>query len=342
MLSGLGLGDQDMCSHRRIDLGVGRWLAMGTFRCLSCSDGTGAEQQQNRGLIRLPGAFRTGRVAASASVHTISMASEGTTGTLVIGKWHRVLRWAVDELADKLAPEQLRKLNIRAGEHLAAILTTAFLGTAPTATDVTGGVDLWFDLPEPRKSHAVDIIPAHLTSAAFEVKSLPGPYRKFNARIDRDQACGIDPAGRSLQSLVRAAKDVVHDALPQLQYAQDQLHRKAGGDGISKNAFLVIHPFDGMAAEPYSKDVLGPYLDPLQSVSDLDTVWVLWPPHHLTMWSRERQEWINLMFELMNPDERPGELPALQDAEQYFFTRTGHTGSSPYLFMISEEEAESS
>jgi hypothetical protein len=61
----------------------------------------------------------------------MSMASGDAAGRLTIGKWHRTLRWAVDELVDKLAPEQLRKLNIRAGEHLAAILTTAFLGTAP-------------------------------------------------------------------------------------------------------------------------------------------------------------------------------------------------------------------
>ena len=270
------------------------------------------------------------------------MVSEDGAGRLVIGKWHRTLRWAVDELADKLAPEQLRKLNIRAGEHLAAILTTAFLGTAPADIDTTGGVDLWFDLPEPRESRAVDIVPAHLTNAAFEVKSLPGAFRKFDGRIDRDKARGIDPIGRSLDNLVRAAKDVVHDALPLLLDAQDQLHRKTSGDGISMNAFLVVHPFDGMAAEPYRDLVIGPYLDPLQDAGDLDNVWVLWNPHHLTMWSRERHEWINLLFEMMNPDEEPGQLPVLQDAEQYLFTRTGYTGSSPYLFMVSYGEAESS
>jgi len=58
------------------------------------------------------------------------------------------------------------------------------------------------------------------------------------------------------------------------------------------------------------------------------------------MWSRERCEWINLMFESMNPDEKPGEVPALQAAEMYFFTRTGHTGGSPYLFTTSYEETD--
>jgi hypothetical protein len=58
------------------------------------------------------------------------------------------------------------------------------------------------------------------------------------------------------------------------------------------------------------------------------------------MWSRERHEWINLMFDMTNPDEKPGRLPILQDAEQYFFTCTGYTGRSPYLFTTSYEEAD--
>jgi hypothetical protein len=46
------------------------------------------------------------------------------------------------------------------------------------------------------------------------------------------------------------------------------------------------------------------------------------------------------VFGLMNPDEKPGDLPVLQDAEQHFFTRTGYTGRSPYLFTASFEEAD--
>jgi hypothetical protein len=135
-----------------------------------------------------PGRWRLGLALVEASAHTVSMVYEDVSGGLVIGKWHRTLRWAVDELVDKLRPERLRKLNIRAGEHLAAILTTAFLGTAPADVDATGGVDLWFDLPDPRESCTVDIVPAHMTNAAFEVKSLPGDFRKFDSRIDRDKA----------------------------------------------------------------------------------------------------------------------------------------------------------
>lgn len=106
--------------------------------------------------------------------HTMSMSSDDSAGKLVIGIWNRTLWWAIDELTDKLAPEQLRKLDVRADEHLAVILTTAFLRTAPAEVDIRGGVDLWFDFSDAREPRKVDILPARATSAAFEVKSLPG------------------------------------------------------------------------------------------------------------------------------------------------------------------------
>jgi hypothetical protein len=267
------------------------------------------------------------------------MAIEDAAGRWTIGTWHRTLYWAVDELVKKLAPEQLRKLDVRAGEHLAAILTTTFLRTGPAAVDTTGGVDLWFDLSERCEPRSADILPAGAASAAFEVKSLPGGFRKFDGRIDQAKDRGVDATGRSLEAQVRAAKDVLRDARPWLLDARSQLRRKTGG-GTSMNAFLVIHPFDYVTAECFSDYVIGPYLDPLEDVGDLDTVWVLWHPDHLTMWSRERHEWINLVFGLMNPDEKPGDLPVLQDAEQYFFTAAGYTGRSPYLFTASFEEAD--
>ena len=66
------------------------------------------------------------------------------------------------------------------------------------------------------------------------------------------------------------------------------------------------------------------------------------------MWSRERREWMNLMFDGMNPDEvsarqqRPIALPFLQEAEQYFLTRSGHTDRSPYFFEVTLGEADDS
>jgi hypothetical protein len=120
----------------------------------------------------------------------------------------------------------------------------------------------------------------------------------------------------------------------------DQLGHKTSVD-TSRNAFLVIHPFDHVTAECLTEYVIGPYLDPLEDVGDLDTVWVLWAPDHLTVWSDDGHEWINLLFDVLNPDEaaersqKPSLLAILQEAEQYFFTRTGYTDGSPYLFKAS-------
>jgi hypothetical protein len=76
--------------------------------------------------------------------------------------------------------------------------------------------------------------------------------------------------------------------------------------------------------------LIGPHLDPLENVEDLGTVWVLWDPHHLTVWSSDQHEWINLLFDCVTPDEiaerswKPIPLATLQEAEQYFLKRTGY------------------
>ena len=70
------------------------------------------------------------------------MFTEDAAGRQTIGIWYRTAWWAIDELVAKLPPEQLRKLRVRAGEHLTAILTTTLLRTAPTEVDTEGGVDL--------------------------------------------------------------------------------------------------------------------------------------------------------------------------------------------------------
>jgi hypothetical protein len=293
--------------------------------------------------VRVPTGCRHGLVGASdhRGGHTGSMSSEESAGRLSVVIWYRTLWWAVDALAEKLPPEELGRLNVRSGEHLAAILTTAFLHTAPAEVDTTGGVDLRFDLSDARHRKAT-ILPAHALSAAFEVKSLPGEFREFDAGIDRDRARGVDTIGRGLDQGVRAANDVLHEAGPWIRRGWDQLRRKTSR-GTSMNVFLVIHPLDYVTAECLTEPVIGMYLDPLEDVGDLDTVWVLWAPDHLTVWSYARHEWINLLFDNMNPDEtdertrKPTPLATLQEAEQYFLTRTGHTGGSPYLFLASYE-----
>jgi hypothetical protein len=270
------------------------------------------------------------------------MPSEDSAGRLSVVIWHRTLRWAVDALAESLSPEELSALNVRSGEHLAAILTTAFLHTAPAQVDTAGGIDLCFDLSNGRHREAEILLPTHAVSAAFEVKSLPGEYRKFDATIDRDRARGVDTTGRGFEQMVRAANDVLHEAAPWVRRASEQLRRKAS-PGTSLNVFLVIHPFDHLATEIITDPVIGMHLDPLEDDGGLDTVWVLWAPDHLTVWSYARREWINLLFNTWNPDEtdermrRPIQIASLQQAERYVLTRTGYTGGSPYLFHVSHK-----
>jgi hypothetical protein len=268
----------------------------------------------------------------------------------------QTLRWATDQMVETLGPETLKKLKVRAGEHLAALLTATFLLTSPTSIDAEGGADLWFDLSR-RPSDGMEpepILPDGTALAAFEIKSMPGPFREFDGGIDRDQARGVDTIGRSLTTRVQAANDVLRETGPVLRRARDQLHRKTNAE-TSRNIFLVIHLFDYFIAE-CMQPVLGPLLDPLPAIEGVDTVWVLWPLEHLTVWSNEQRAWTDLVFNVGHPEffnvgdpdlvfnvgdpeaeTAPDEMDALQDAEDYFLARVGHAGGSPYLFRLSAD-----
>lgn len=259
------------------------------------------------------------------------------SGGVVIAIAPQTLRWATDQMLETIGSEPLRKLKVRAGEHLAALLATTFLLTPPTGIDTQGGADLWFDLSRRLADgmKRAPILPDGTTSAAFEIKSMPGPFREYDSGIDRDRARGIDTAGRSLRTRVRAASDVLREAGPVLRYARDQLHRKTGAE-TSRNIFLVMHLFDHLVAE-CTRPILGPLLDPLPHIEAVDTVWVLWPLEHLTVWSNKQRAWTDLLFNAGAPGEKRSsdEMDALQDAEDYYLTRLGHTGGSPYLFRLS-------
>ena len=264
------------------------------------------------------------------------MSNEDLSGGLVIAIAPQTVQWAADQMVEVLGRETLKKLKIRSGEHLAALLTATFLLAPPAGIDTEGGADLWFDLSrEPGDGmKRPPILPDGATSAAFEIKSMPGPYRKYDSGIDRDRARGIDTLGRELKTRVRSANDVLREAAPVLRSARDQLHLKAGA-GTSRNIFLVMHLFDHFPAE-CMRPVLGPLLDPLPDLEGIDTVWVLWPIEHLTVWSSEQRTWTDLLFNVGDPEaaRAPDEMDALQAAEDYFLAHIGHTGGSPYLFRI--------
>ena len=261
------------------------------------------------------------------------------SGGRVVATAPQTLRWATDQMVETLGPETLKKLKVRAGEHLAALLTATFLLTPPTGID-TGRQepDLWFDLSR-RPGDGMKpapILPDGAASAAFEIKSMSGPFREYDSSIDRDRARGIDATGRRHRAPVQAASDVLRETGPVLRRARDQLHQHTNAE-TSRNIFLVIHLFDYFVAECMQPSILGPLLDPLPDIEGVDTVWVLWPLEHLTVWSNEQRAWTDLLFNVGDPEAEtaPDEMDALQDAEDYFLARVGHTGGSPYLFRLS-------
>jgi hypothetical protein len=133
---------------------------------------------------------------------------------------------------------------------------------------------------------------------------------------------------------VTSANDVLRTAVPpMLQAAGNQLADKSPA-GHSKNVFLIAHPLEYPAVEVLQSPLIAPLLEPLSDVPDVDTVWMLWHPSHLVVWSTARQDWISLFFDVGDgapPPEYGHSLDLLQEVEQEFLAQVGWTGS-PYVY----------
>lgn len=259
--------------------------------------------------------------------------ADDLSGGHVIAISHRTVRWAVDQLLG-LGTSTLAHLKIRSGEHLAAILLTAFIGSAPRSVDTGGEVDLLFELGALDGRHE---LLGSLPLASFEVKSIAGPFREVDSRIDRMSDSGVDARGLGVSVKVERADEILIDARPLLRKAEARLSVKVG-DAVSKHAFLIVHPFDRFALEAVTHPIVAPLLEPLPDVTRLDTVWVLWVPDHLTMWSRNKSVWTEMFFRAATKDEvihgPHAELSVLQDAESEFLARVRPSYGSPYLFGL--------
>ncbi|MFL6162357.1 MAG: hypothetical protein ACJ74U_09015 [Jatrophihabitantaceae bacterium] len=234
------------------------------------------------------------------------------------------LMHAVGELAS-VGP-QVAKLKVSAGEHLAALLLTAVCGP-PIDMDTGGEVDLTFDRHAPGSRNWQF---GSLDRAAVEVKSFAGNFRKTVSQMH---------PGGSFKLTIRTVPDILIDAEPQLDRAIEALQRKAD-DKTSKNIFMIFHPFDAMPIEVIEEiAVIGHVLPRLSPGVDLDTLWVLWHPGILAMWSRDQQRWTDIMFDIdENPPQRtrsPGELDPLQQAESTYLAAINYEGGSPWLFKFS-------
>jgi hypothetical protein len=215
-------------------------------------------------------------------------------------------------------------MKIGSGEHLAAILLTAVVG-APETIDQDGGIDLTFR-KSPEQPRAWKF--GEHSWAAFEVKSLPGPFREVDRHIE---------VGEGFTVVVRSAADILQDATEKVADAIDQLTRKVGEDPTCcRCVFLLIHPFDGLAAAAFSGDLVIGHKLPVPSNSfDLDMLWVFWHSGQLAWWSRLDQCWTDLIF-AEDPDNRfDSDDDPVFSAEERFLAKAGYTGSSPWLFRLS-------
>ncbi|MEU4607626.1 hypothetical protein AB0F43_31965 [Kribbella sp. NPDC023972] len=247
------------------------------------------------------------------------------------------LLWAVGELCRSLTAEQLASLKVSAGEHLAAILTTTFLACAPVSIDSDGGTDLTFDFSRrpADHSHAVDLGPA--ASADFEIKSFPGGWRKYGALVDKALAAGRSTDDHQHVATFRHVNDVLREeGRSMIRRAKEQLDRKSK-PGRSKNVFLIANLVDQPIIE-FQSPILAYMLDPLDDIDGIDSVWVLWAPGHLVVWSAGSQTWTDLVYTADDPQDPSVDydenLDFLQQVEQRFLDETGCDGGSPYLFRL--------
>lgn len=234
---------------------------------------------------------------------------DGPQGTHVAAISYRTVWSAIADVVNALGVEDAVQLKIASGEHLAAVLATAFFGVPPTETDVDGGPDLVFDLTSARGLAATVTGRADAQFADFEVKSLPGPTRRYSAEIERALACVQEPRETEIVTAVTSAAGVVDAARGMISKAAEQLARKSSSQR-ARNVFLVSHPFDHMYAE-FTDTFVVHRLAPLTDLPDsVDAVWLLAFPVHLVVWTVAEQRWTSLYF---HHSELGEELPGAED-----------------------------
>jgi hypothetical protein len=255
----------------------------------------------------------------------------GQPGTDLVAVTAARFKSAADEVIASFGPDRLLKLNIRAGEHLAGMITTCFLESVPTEIDTDGGPDLVFDNYRPSKDWQREWLP--IGPAAFEVKSMGSNFRKLDSQIDRTISRGGDPTGMGVYAIVNHSDNVLKQARPLILRARKQLLRKTSR-AYSRNVFLIVDPIDHITVELFSA-VTGPYLKPLRDFPDLDTVWVHWPTEKITVWSKKANRWFNGVVGSRFPlREGVDRFISIQDVERYFLEQIGYPGQPPFVVNL--------
>ncbi|WP_433792703.1 hypothetical protein [Actinoplanes sp. CA-252034] len=272
------------------------------------------------------------------------MSDDSSIGTHVVAISARQLGVAVDQLRS-IDSDRLLKLRVKSGEHLAAILLTAFLGAPPVEMDEDGGMDFVFQLDLNDDMRRVF---SGRPRVAFEAKSLVGDFRRKFSQMEEIDRSGGSSIGMGTSVVVQYARDIIEAGLPQLRRCVDQFDRKSVGADCSRNSFLIVHPFESFALETITSTFMAPHMPEIPPDINLDTVWVLWVPDHLTMWSRQERQWSELIFTAFDPDDplkdayRDHELSALQIASSELLSAIGVTRPDPYNFVVRADIPEES
>jgi hypothetical protein len=249
-------------------------------------------------------------------------ADRGTPALLVVGS---VLLTAAEMLAGEQAAREC--LKVSSGEHLAAIFLSGLFGRIPSGFDDTGGPDLVFDAC-PGKPWFPFTGPAF-----FEVKSLPGAYRRTLSTLARKERVE-QQAGTPFSLRLWTAAEVMTDARPTILRAERSLVDKTP-PRCSRNVFLITHPFDHFALDVAQAPTVSHLMPSELSYDALDTVWVFWPPGKLVMWSSATRIWTDILFathggEIPYPDDT---LSFIQNIELTYMATAG-IEASPYVFNL--------
>jgi hypothetical protein len=244
--------------------------------------------------------------------------ADWTPGLLVVGQ---VLLNAAEALAEDEAAR--RCLKVRSGEHLAAIFLSGILGRTPSAFDNDGEPDLIFD------AHDNSWFP-YPGPVAFEIKSLPGDFRRSLSIMMRNGPPYSESAV-PVRLRLWTADEVMAEAQPVIERAEHSLVRKTP-PGYSRNIFLITHPFDHFVPEMVVPRAVSSLMPGNVNSGTLDSIWVYWPPEKLVMWSREAQTWTDILFATDSelPDD---DLSFIQNVELTYLAAAGLT-DSPYIFKI--------
>lgn len=232
-------------------------------------------------------------------------------------------------LGERLTAEQLAALKVRSGEHVGAIVATMLHFEAPIAVDEDGGPDLAFEPSDAWERPGVEV--------AYEIKSVAGDFREFDARS------GDQGAPQKFSATFRTIGDIVGQQFDVVRAADERLAGKVSADS-SRNVILVLHPFDGFPieiADTLSGLLIGAGMSTSFAETGLDTVTlVVLPPGSIARWPRTLDRWESIVFasDPDNPEE--DDESAIMSAETEFMARFRPGVESPYNVWITSSKGD--